>query len=418
MSVKTGLILAGGGARAAYQVGVLRAVAGLLPADTRQPFPIITGTSAGAINALGLAGRSGSFRSRTRALSAVWASLDSEAVYRTDAKAVLQNGLRIAWSLLRPNRRSEHPLALLDNSPLRKLLEDIVQFNRIDDALARGELEGIGVTAMNYTNGRSTTFYQGQAHVTPWARAHRRSVPCKLEIDHLMASSALPTLFPAVRLGQHFFGDGALRQSRPLSPAIRMGADRLFIIGVSENHDDFEQDAEVEVPPSIPQVLGQMLNAVFLDSTQTDLESLQRINALVERLSARQLSDADLLDLRVIDTLTISPSRSLGEMARDYLHELPRSMRWFLERTGSIKSTGSGGALSYILFEPGYCQQLMQLGFDDTMAKADDVRAFFGVDAPPGLQQAQNTARNRPDGRPNGLTERWLRLIGRIGPKV
>jgi len=414
MAVKTGLILAGGGARAAYQVGVLRAVAGLMPPDTRQPFPIITGTSAGAINALGLAGRSGSFRSRTRALSAVWASLDSEAVYRTDASAVVKNGLRIAWHMLRGNRKSKHPLALLDNRPLRTLLEDIVQFSRIDDALAKGELEGIGVTAMNYTNGRSTTFYQGQAHIAPWTRAHRRSVSCKLDVDHLMASSALPTLFPAVRLGQHYFGDGALRQSRPLSPAIRMGADRLFIIGVSESGDDFEPDQEAEVAPTIAQVLGQMLNAVFLDSTQTDLETLQRMNALVSQLSARQLADADLANMRVIDTLTISPSRSLGELARDYIHELPRSTRWFLERTGSIKATGSGGALSYILFEPGYCQQLMQLGFDDTMARANDVRTFFDVDQPAGMRLVEKAeARNRPDSQPSRLTERWLRLIGR-----
>ena len=414
MALKTGLILAGGGARAAYQVGVLRAVAGLLPPGTRQPFPIITGTSAGAINALGLAGRSGSFRSRTRALSAVWASLASDAVYRTDASAVVGNGLRIAWHMFRGNRQSKHPLALLDNRPLRTLLEDIVQFSRIDDALAKGELEGIGVSAMNYTNGRSTTFYQSQAHIAPWTRAHRRSVPCKLDVDHLMASSALPTLFPAVRLGKHYFGDGALRQSRPLSPAIHMGADRLFIIGVSESGDDFEPDEEAEVAPTIAQVLGQMLNAVFLDSTQTDLETLQRINALVSELSARQLADADLTNMRVIDTLSISPSRSLGELARDYIHELPRSTRWFLERTGSIKATGSGGALSYILFEPGYCQQLMQLGFDDTMARANDVRTFFDVDQPPGTRLAEAAQARHPiDGKPSRLTKRWLQLIGR-----
>ena len=177
MAVKTGLILAGGGARAAYQVGVLRGVAALLPPDIQQPFPIITGTSAGAINALGLAGRSGSFRSRTRALAAVWASLDSDAVYRTDARGVVGNAMRMLWALLRSTHASKRPLALLDNSPLRQLLKDIVEFERVDKALAKGELEGLGITAMNYTNGHSTTFYQAQDHITPWARAHRRSVP-------------------------------------------------------------------------------------------------------------------------------------------------------------------------------------------------------------------------------------------------
>jgi len=414
MTQKTGLILAGGGARAAYQVGVLRAVAELLPADSRQPFPIITGTSAGAINALGLAGRLGSFRSRTRALTAIWASLSSDAVYRTDARGVMSNGARILWSMLKPSARPEHPLALLDNSPLEALLSDIVQFSRIEDAIARGELEGIAVTAMNYSNGRSTTFYQGQAHLEPWMRAHRRSIPCQLTVEHLMASAALPTLFPAVKLAENYFGDGALRQSRPLSPAIRLGADRLFIIGVSESRDDFNQAPKAEAAPTIPQVLGQMLNAVFLDSIQTDLETLHQINALVRQVTSKQLDAAGLQNMRAIDTLTISPSRSLGELAREHINELPRSMRWFLERTGSIKDSGSGGALSYVLFEQGYCQTLMQLGYGDAMERADDIRAFFDI-TPLGAVEAaaQRDEHNASMGTDSGLTRRWLKLLGR-----
>ena len=414
MTAKTGLILAGGGARAAYQVGVLRAVAEILPSDTRQPFPIIVGTSAGAINALGLAGRTGSFRSRTRTLAAIWASLDSESVYRTDARGVLNNALRIFWSMVRSRTQQKQPLALLDNGPLGELLAEIVQFNRIEDALARGELEGIGVTAMNYSNGRSTTFYQGQAHLQPWTRAQRRSIACQLTVNHLMASAALPTLFPAVKLGDHYFGDGALRQSRPLSPAIHLGADRLFIIGVSQQHDNFNPEPEAKSAPTIPHVLGQMLNAVFLDSVQTDLETLRRINALVTQMNSKQLTAAGMSDMRVIDTLTISPSRSLDELARDHIHELPRTMRWFLERSGSIRDAGSGGALSYVLFEQGYCQQLMQLGYEDAMAQADEVRRFFDMTP---LNAAEAAAQATPEKHKmttiNGLTRRWLKLLGR-----
>lgn len=414
MTAKTGLILAGGGARAAYQVGVLRAVAEILPSETRQPFPIIVGTSAGAINALGLAGRTGSFRSRTRTLAAIWASLDSESVYRTDARGVLKNALRILWSMVRSHDRQKQPLALLDNGPLGELLAEIVQFNRIEDALGRGELEGVGVTAMNYSNGRSTTFYQGQAHLQPWSRAQRRSMACQLNVNHLMASAALPTLFPAVKLGDHYFGDGALRQSRPLSPAIHLGADRLFIIGVSQQHDNFTPEPEAKSAPTIPQVLGQMLNAVFLDSVQTDLETLRRINALVNQMNSKQLTAAGMSDMRVIDTLIISPSRSLDELARDHIHELPRTMRWFLERTGSIKDTGSGSALSYVLFEQGYCQQLMQLGYEDAMAQADDVRRFFDMTP---LNADEAAAQAAPEkhkmATTNGLTRRWLKLVGR-----
>ena len=377
MTVKTGLILAGGGARAAYQVGVLRAVANILPQSSEQPFPIISGTSAGAINALGLAGRPGAFRNRVRTLAAIWGSLASEDIYRTDVFGVARNAAKIAWSLLRTAQHRQQALALLDNGPLRQLLTEVVKFAYIDDAIASGELEAIAVTAMNYSNGHSTTFYQGQAHLVPWQRTHRRSESCCLTVDHLLASSALPTLFPATALGDDFYGDGALRQTRPLSAAIRLGADKLFIIGVSEQGGAFSQDQESGIPPTIPQVLGQLLNAVFLDSIDNDLETLQRVNSLVCTLSAKQLAEAGLPSMRVIDALTISPSRSLGALAREYIHELPTSTRWFLERTGSIKPSGSGGALSYILFEQGYCQRLMALGYEDAIAKTEQIRDFF-----------------------------------------
>ena len=379
MAIKTGLVLAGGGARAAYQVGVLRAIANILPKEMEQPFPIITGTSAGAINALGLAGRPGVFRNRVRTLAAIWGSLASEDIYRTDALGVARNAVRIGWSLLWSRTERRQALALLDNTPLRGLLNEVVSFDYVDTAIASGELEAIAVTAMNYSNGQSTTFYQGQAHLTPWRRTHRYSQPCQLGIDHLLASSALPTLFPATPLGDDFYGDGALRQTRPLSAAIHLGADRLLIIGVSEQGGAFGGDQESAVAPTIPQVLGQLLNAVFLDSTETDLDSLKRINSLLEPLSARQLVDAGLSHLRVIDSLTISPSRSLGALAREYIHELPGSTRWFLERTGSIKKSGSGGALSYILCEQGYCQRLMALGYEDAMEKSAEIRQFFGL---------------------------------------
>lgn len=416
MTVKTGLVLAGGGARAAYQVGVLQAVAEILPKDVRQPFPVITGTSAGAINALGLAGRPGTFRYRTRALGTMWGSLSSESIYRTDIWGVIRNAFDIFWGMVRASHGRDRSLALLNNSPLRELLEDVVQFTHIERAIAGGELEAIGVTAMNYSNGHSTTFYQGQAHIERWQRAHRYSVPCVLSVEHLMASSALPTLFPATQIGEHFYGDGALRQTRPLSAAIRLGADRLFIIGVSESQRQPNEEDDVVVPPTIPQVLGQMLNAVFLDSIETDLESLRRINSLVEQLNARKLDAAGLPDMRIIDTLTISPSRSLAGLARDYIHELPASMRWFLKRTGSIKETGSGGALSYILFEQGYCQRLIELGYADAIAQRDAIRTFF--DLAPEQGGRRQTPRLDDNGpfvlKPLSPIERaWFKMIGK-----
>ncbi|EED36041.1 patatin [Luminiphilus syltensis NOR5-1B] len=416
MTGKTGLVLSGGGARAAYQVGVLQAIAELLPVGARQPFPIITGTSAGAINALGLAGRPGSFLSRTRALTTMWGSLQSESIYRTHFWGVTRNALDILLATLSSRYARERSLALLDNEPLRELLEDIIQFTHIERAIGSGDLHAIAVTAMNYSSGRSTTFYQGQPDIQPWSRTHRLSKPEVLEVAHLLASSALPTLFPATQVGDNFYGDGALRQTRPLSPAIHLGADKLLIIGNSENRRLQQPDDSIIVPPTIPQVMGQMLNAVFLDAIDADLETLDRINGLVSQTSQRQRENIGLGNLRVIDALTISPSQSLASIAREHIHELPRSMRLFLKSTRSIKETGSGGALSYILFERGYCKRLIELGYNDAMALADPVRQFFGL-TPEGAV-TRKSALWREHGpvvkKPlNPVTKAWYHLLGK-----
>ncbi len=381
MNQKTGLILSGGGARAAYQVGVLQAIAELLPPETRQPFPIITGTSAGAINALALAGRPGSFRSRTHALTTMWGSLESGSIYQTRLLGVTRNVLQILWATLSSRYAQGKSLALLDNSPLKELLEDVIQFTHIERAIASGELEAVAVTAMNYSSGRSTTFYQSHHAMRPWTRSRRDSIATELGVEHLLASSALPTLFPATAIGNDFFGDGALRQIRPLSPAIHLGAERLLIIGVREDTQANGLGSSVEAmsPPTIPQVLGQMLNAVFLDAVEADLETLQRINQLLAGLNNRQQTALGMSVLRPIETLSISPSQPLADIAREHYSELPRSMRVFLKATSSIKETGSGGALSYILFEQGYCQRLIELGYSDGMDKSKAIQDFFAL---------------------------------------
>lgn len=424
-AIKTGLVLSGGGARAAYQVGVLRAIAEILPHHIRQPFPVIAGTSAGAINALGLAGRPGTFRSRTRMLTSMWGSLTSESIYRTHFWGVLRNALDIALSALSSRYARSESLALLDNAPLRELLEDAVRFTHIERAVASGELHAVAVTAMNYSTGLSTTFFQGHPDLTPWERSRRRSVPCVLGVDHLMASSALPTLFPATRIGDEYFGDGALRQSRPLSPAIQLGADRLLIIGVSENTRGFAGANHPDrLPPTIPQVMGQMLNAVFLDAVQADLETLERINGLIGCADPTAVAAAGLDRLRRIETLTISPSLSLAELAREHVAELPRSMRLFLRSTRSIREDRTGGALSYVLFEQGYCQRLIELGYADAQAQAREIEAFFAVDGVDtsefsdtraSLWQMAGPVVRKPLG---PLQRAWYQLIGKPSRRV
>lgn len=420
MSIKNGLVLAGGGARAAYQVGVLQGLAQIFPPGTLQPFPVITGTSAGALNALGLAGRPGSFRYRTRALATMWGSLESGSVYRTDLLGVARNAARIAYSFLRPQRFRRRSLALLDNAPLRELLEDVVQFTEIERALIAGELEAIGVTAVNYSSGQSTTFYQGQAHLQPWQRARRIGVPAKISVEHLLASSALPTLFPATTIDGQYFGDGALRQSRPLSPAIHLGADRLLIVGVSDNNRDMDGDIQEFLPPSIPQVLGHMLNAVFLDSINTDLENLRRINSLIEPMNAKQLDASGVPNMRTLDTLTIQPSESLSNIALEYQHELPKSMRWFLRRTGNMQGSAANSALSYILFEPGYIQHLIELGFKDTLAQTQTISAFFDIDRMPKVPKAAPLTGHGPvvKSPPGFLKRSWMKMIGKRDKRI
>ncbi|MBT5388691.1 MAG: patatin-like phospholipase family protein, partial [Porticoccaceae bacterium] len=230
-----GLVLTGGGARAAYQVGVLKGIAAILPRSVYNPFPIICGTSAGAINALSIAGRAGPFRLRVRKLEAIWHDLRASDVYRTDFLGVSANAFHVIASFLHSGYGIGRPISLLDNTPLRKLLEDYVKFDYLDTAIGNGELEAIAISAMSYASGQSVTFFQGQQDINQWKRARRRGERTRLSIDHLMASTAIPSLFPAVRLNSGYFGDGAVRQLKPISPALHMGATQLLIIGVSDN---------------------------------------------------------------------------------------------------------------------------------------------------------------------------------------
>jgi NTE family protein len=376
--VTTALVLSGGGARAAYQVGILRALARLLPAHTHNPFPIICGTSAGAVNALSLAGQPGPFRHRVASLVKIWRGLEPNQVYRTDLIGVLRNSAGLAASLLWGGYVPGRAIALLDNAPLRALLERHVHFRHIDEALASGELDAVCVTAMHYGSGQSVSFFQGRQ--TPWNRNRRRGERAGLSIDHLLASAAIPILFPSVRIGDSHYGDGALRQLRPLSPALRLGADRLFVIGVSDNPVHRAAEAPGRHPPSVGQILGHMLNSAFIDSMEGELEGLETVNLLTRQLGGPVTRGGRLL--RPIETLCISPSQPLDRIAADHIHELPRSLRLFLRSIGATAEGSGASAASYLLFEPGFCRRLIALGYADAMAQRQRIAAFFGLPGP------------------------------------
>lgn len=367
----TALVLSGGGARAAYQVGVLKAVADILPPATYNPFPIICGTSAGAINTLALAGQTGPFASRINGVEQIWRNLSASKVYRTDCFSVFSNTVKILCSLVFASAGINKSLALLDNSPLRTLLEEVIDFRNIDESIASRYLEAVAVTAMSYSTGQSITFFQGDHD--NWQRARRMGVRTGLTIDHLMASSAIPTMFLPVRIGNRYFGDGALRQPKPLSPALHLGAERIFVIGVSDNRADRQPIDESFVSPTIAQMMGHMLNSTFIDTMESDLETLRKINDLVEKIPPGQATG----DARKIDYLCITPSRAINSIAAEYLHELPLSVRTFLRLTGA--NTGGSGAssASYLLFEPGFCGELIDMGYRDTLQQQQEVLNFF-----------------------------------------
>jgi len=375
--VKVGLVLSGGGARAAYHVGVLKAVAEILPKDVKNPFPIICGTSAGAINTLAIAGRAGPFSLRIKKLEAIWRQLDADKVYRTDLFGVLKNSFHMLLSFFHSGYALGKPKALLDNTPLRELLDNYVRFRHIREAINTGELDAVSITAMSYSTGKSVTFFEGSDVHEPWAVSRQLGLRTELSIDHLMASSAIPFLFPAIQIKDQFFGDGAVRQLKPISPALNLGADKVFVIGVSDSPNGKNRPPPIDHSPSIAQIVGHLLSSAFIDSIESDLETLKNINRLTEHLSESEREKHGLTDLKPVKFLAILPSQPIDKIACDYLNELPGSIRVFLRLTGATTSGGGVSTASYLLFSKGFCRKLLELGYQDGLAQRQEILRFF-----------------------------------------
>jgi NTE family protein len=372
---KVGLVLSGGGARAAYQVGVLRALAEFLPAHVRAPFPIICGTSAGAVNAAVLAEHGSDFREGVRRLLAYWRQFHAGQVYRADVAGVFRNSGRWFRSALAGGGDRVRPVSLLDNTPLRELLCRRVDFSKIQHAIDAGDLLALAVTASGYASGESVTFFQGAPHLTGWRRARRVGVPMAIGVDHLMASSALPFIFPPVHIHREYFGDGTMRQVAPVSPALHLGADRVLVIGVGHAIERRERLKAGDYP-SLAQIAGHALNSIFLDSLEMDLERMQRINSLLELIPPARLIAAGL-DMRQVDFRVLTPSEELERIAGQHVGALPRPVRVLLHTVGALRSSGSN-LVSYLLFEKPFCRALINLGYHDTLQRKDDLLEFLG----------------------------------------
>ena len=388
----TGLLLTGGGARAAYQVGVLEAIADLRLAcgagQQPNPFPIITGTSAGAINAAALACGADNFDRAVRRIARVWRQFHASQVYGADSLSVMRSGARwltlvsLGWALARWRRM--RPKSLLDNAPLEKLLVKMVPLVRLPRLIRRGHLQALAVTASSYSSGEHVTFFESAEAVQPWVRSQRKAARDRITHEHLLASSAIPFIFPAkgIEVDDHveYFGDGSMRQSAPIAPAIHLGAERILVIGAGRMHEPKGDAAANPTPnyPSLAQIAGHALSNIFLDALSVDVERVQRINQTLSLIPEEKRAHSAL---RPIELLVIAPSQRLDAVAARHVGDLPTPVRTMLGALGVTSNMADvrGAALaSYLLFEAGYTQELMALGRADTLAMRAQVCQFFG----------------------------------------
>ncbi|MDN3653255.1 patatin-like phospholipase family protein [Thalassotalea ponticola] len=370
---KTGLLLTGGGATAAYQVGVLKAISKFLPRNHSIPFPIITGTSAGAINATTIACYASCYHLGIRKLEYVWNNLHTSKIYHSNASRVFGHILTGIIDTYRADYAAKKAVSLLNNEPLRQLLNQVVDFRRIDRNIAQGHLSAIALTASSYTSGDSISFYQADKSITPWKRAKRRGVQTTLHTDHLLASSAIPMIFPSVKIKKQHYGDGSVNQLSPLSPAIHLGAKRVFIIGVAQPIQHVHQAVDFNSPPTTAEIAGHLMDTVFTEALNSDLERLQRINRTLSLIEPEQRQETVL---KQIDTFLINPSKNFHVIANEHYEELRWALRVILRLMGGGKGSDST-LLSYILFEQNYCKRLINAGFEDGMKQEQQIREFL-----------------------------------------
>ncbi len=368
-----GLILTGGGARAAYQAGVLKAISDQFPGFD-YPFPVICGSSAGALNAVGLGSGGEIFRHSIEKVESLWMHLSSDQVYRSDYWALAKNLGQFVKGFV-SGAGIDVPASMLDSSPLRKFLKSEVDFKQLAHNIKHHDIRAVSVTCCGYRSGESVSFFQGEDDLEGWQSGPRVGVKTELTLDHLMASSAIPTIFPPVKINREFFGDGVVRNMAPLSPAVHLGADKILVIGVSANRTIKNARKECKHQPRLPHILEQVMNGMFIDVIENDMEKVELINKLLSKTSNPK-AIANELGFREIDTLLINPSEPIDEIAIRHINKLPSPIKQFF---GFNKQPIEGGVslASYLMFEGDFMNELITLGYKDAKKQAKDLDQFF-----------------------------------------
>lgn len=373
MPTSTALVLGGGGARAAYQVGVLKALVQLYPRNHGIPFKIICGTSAGAINGTSIATHASCFHLGVKKLEWVWRHFETRKVYRASLPGVLKHLSKMALKGLQDDKVNTDAGSLLDNEPLRHLLNELIDFKRIDRNIRNGALTALSVDTSCYNNSRSVTFFQAARDIENWTRARRSGERRMLNTEHLLASSAIPMVFPSIKLNQAYYGDGSVHQLAPLSSPIHLGASKLLVINLDSPHEHYPM--ELEFHPKTATIAGHLLDTIFSDTLNSDLERLERINntlSLIPEASRAQLA------LHPIKTLVIKPSEDLSKIAARFYDDMPWAIKTLLGFFGIDRQSDSS-IVSYLLFEKSYTSALIDLGYQDGMAHLDELKAFFNL---------------------------------------